>query len=327
MKIANRGGHTLTSPGASAILDELTEDRIITPKISTLLSEFNTMISNQPSEDTPYPAELTYGVNIANSNNVDFEFSIHLNKAYDTYAGALGVEVLLNLDNPSTVTIGNRILKNMELLGFKNRGLKDGKRFGEINSIKADSIIVEICFVEATSDVELYKKIGTDKIARAVANGIDLRVLLELPTPKPIVIIPVIETSPLVNYIGHVQNKGWLSSVSNGEICGTVGESLRLEALSVSYFGSGTLKSQAHIQNYGWTTERINGEILGTTGMGLRLEAVKFWLDGAKVNTHIEYRAHVENIGWMEWIRDGNISGTIGKGLRIEAIQIRITNI
>ena len=33
-------------------------------------------------------------------------------------------------------------------------------------------MIIEVCFVEATKDVELYKKLGADKIGKAIAEGI-----------------------------------------------------------------------------------------------------------------------------------------------------------
>jgi len=320
MKISDRGGHTKASPGASAILDELTEDRKLAPKVSALLSEFNTMISNQPSDGTPYPAELVYGINIANSNKVDLSYSIHLNKCYPTYEGPIGAEVLINLRNPTTTAIGNRILANMSKLGFINRGLKDGSHLGEINSINSSSMIIEVCFVESKKDVELYNAAGLDKIAHAIANGIDPRVPLEV--QAPIIAIAAIEPKPSISYCGHVQNKGWMPVVKDGEICGSIGEGLRLEALGITYFGPGVLKAQTHIQNYGWTTERANGEVLGTMSMGLRLEAIKLWLEDSE--SHIEYRVHVQDIGWQDWVKDGIVAGTEGKSLRIEAIQIRI---
>lgn len=321
-KISGRNGHTDKSTGASAKLNEVVEARKINNKVFALLSQFNEMISSQPLESTPYPAELIYGIKIANDNKVDLAYSIHLNKAFNEYNGALGSEVLVNLNNPQTVAIGSRILNNMQKAGFKNRGLKDGSRFGEINSINGNSCIIEVCFVEATSDVALYQKLGVDKVARLIANGIDPRVSIN--EEKEIIIMPIQQPKPTISYVGHVQNKGWIPSVKDGETCGTTEQGLRLEALSAVYLGSGVLKSSAHIQNYGWTNERMNGEVLGTTSMGLRLEAVKFRLEGAEANIHIEYRTHIQNEGWKDWARDGEVSGSVGKSLRIEAIEIRI---
>ena len=34
------------------------------------------------------------------------------------------------------------------------------------------AIIIEVCFVEATSDVTLYKQLGSDKIGKTIAESI-----------------------------------------------------------------------------------------------------------------------------------------------------------
>jgi len=34
-------------------------------------------------------------------------------------------------------------------------------------------MIIEVCFAEATKDVEVHKKAGIEKVARAIANGLD----------------------------------------------------------------------------------------------------------------------------------------------------------
>lgn len=319
MIISIRGGHTKASPGANAIIDELTEDRLIRAKVACLLSQQNTVINSEPNESTPYPAELSYGIRVANINKVDLACSIHFNKAYNSYEGSIGAEVLVKKNCPVSLTKATAILKNMSKLGFVNRGVKYSEHLGELTSINSPSIIVEVCFCEATKDVALYRSLGVDRVAYAIAEGIDSRIM-------SIDSLPAVVEAPRssIHYIGHVQNKGWIDSVRDGVTCGTVGEGLRLEALSLSYFGQGVLKAKAHIQNYGWTSERLNGEVLGTIGMSLRLEAITIDIDNSPANQKIKYRTHVQNIGWTEWVCNGQISGTIGKSLRIEAIEIKI---
>lgn len=322
MTKCHRGGHTKASPGASALLDELTEDRILDTKVATLLAQYDRMVSMQPPENVPYPAELSYGIRVANATKADLSYSIHLNKAFNSYDGALGVEIVLYSDEEPVASIARRILANMERLGFKNRGIKINKGLGELNSISGPSMIIEVCFVEATKDVEVYRTVGTDKIAHAIANGIDPRVplnansyLQDAPVNKP--------NMPIIEYCGHVQSIGWMSNVVDGAECGTTGQSRRLEALLVKYFGPGKILGEVHVQNYGWTTIRTNGEILGTVGLSLRTEAFKFRLEGAP-GYHIEYRVHVQGIGWKDWVRDGAVAGTTGQSRRVEAIQIKI---
>lgn len=121
----------------------------------------------------------------------------------------------------------------------------------------------------------------------------------------------------------HVQNVGWTEFKSDGETIGTVGQSLRLEALIIE--SDYRLRYKAHVQNVGWQDWKNRGEIAGTVGQGLRLEAFKIELidDTGK---HVWYRAHVENVGWTDWTIDGAIAGSVGQSLRLEAIEIQIVD-
>lgn len=129
-----------------------------------------------------------------------------------------------------------------------------------------------------------------------------------------------------VVYNGHVQDIGWMGSVSDGQTCGTQGRSLRLEDLKIGL--SNALPGmyvtyQAHIQNIGWKDMVQDMQDAGTVGKALRMEAVKIQLHNAS-SYHIQYRVHVQNKGWMDWVQDGAMAGTTGQSLRIEAIQIKI---
>ncbi len=133
--------------------------------------------------------------------------------------------------------------------------------------------------------------------------------------------------SPIgVTYSAHVQNKGWLPSVSDGKTAGTTGLSLRLESLKASLTNApeGTgIQYSVYVQDKGWTSTSVNGDIAGTVGESKRVEAIKINLTGLAGFT-VEYRVHVQNIGWMDWQRDGAVAGTTAQGLRLEAIEIRI---
>lgn len=128
-------------------------------------------------------------------------------------------------------------------------------------------------------------------------------------------------SKPSIVYEAHIQDIGWQGKERNGETAGTVGRSLRLEALTVKLENSSArLEMEGHIQNVGWTSMRTNGEVIGTIGEGLRLEAVKIKANGLNV----AYRVHVQNIGWTSWKMNGEAAGTTGQGLRIEAIEIKL---
>ena len=142
-------------------------------------------------------------------------------------------------------------------------------------------------------------------------------------------------TAPLsesVVYRAHVENVGWQDWVHDGDMTGTSGEALRMEAVEFSLEGSydGEIFCQAHVQDIGW--QRLEGTsvgddpaMAGTSGQALRVEAFKFTLAGEVSSWYdIVYRAHVQNIGWQDWVRNGEIAGTSGQALRVEALQIKL---
>lgn len=133
---------------------------------------------------------------------------------------------------------------------------------------------------------------------------------------------------PILRYRGQVQNTGWGNKVSSGQIAGTFGKSLRLEAVSLAIADSagqsGGIEALAHVGNVGWGAWGSTSTI-GTPGKGTGLEAVQFRLTGALAGLYdIQYRAHVANVGWQTWVSNEGIAGTTGLSLNIEALQIRL---
>ena len=171
MKIAVRGGHTELCTGASALINELTEDR----KVKDAVIKYLKILGQDVLDVTPpvnYTSsaskDLAYGVNKANNYGANLFVSIHFNKAYDTYNGSLGSEVCVY----STNDYANRVVEKLGCLGFGNRGQKIRTGLYELKHTSMVSMIVEVCFVEATEDVALYKKLGADAIGKAIAEAI-----------------------------------------------------------------------------------------------------------------------------------------------------------
>nr|DAH16262.1 MAG TPA: Endolysin [Caudoviricetes sp.] len=82
----------------------------------------------------------------------------------------------------------------------------------------------------------------------------------------------------------HIEKRGWIDygEIRPETIIGTVGESLRLEALVIEPIGNKfPLTGKVHIQNRGWENwYNLDGVIsLGTTGLGLRMEAIQLWYE------------------------------------------------
>lgn len=128
-----------------------------------------------------------------------------------------------------------------------------------------------------------------------------------------------------LKYQAHVGNVGWQPEVGDGNIAGTVGQGLPLEAFRLTAYdvpGLG-IYAQAYVQDDKWLNPVIQGEDVGTTGEAKHIEAVKLWLFGDEApNYTIWYRLHVQDIGFLPWVRGGEVNGTVGGGKQAEAIQI-----
>ena len=93
----------------------------------------------------------------------------------------------------------------------------------------------------------------------------------------------------------HMQGLGWktYSDIQAGNasgegssdidpICGTIGESRRVEAIKLSLEDNKTgkkLRYMVHVQGIGWIKPVWEGEVCGTVGESRRIEAVRIWLD------------------------------------------------
>lgn len=183
MKIAVRGGHCPNVPGSRGIIDELKEDRLVKNAVIKYLNQMGVSVLDvtPPDSTSSSSADLSYGVNKANNWGANLFVSIHFNNAYSTYNGALGTEVCVY----SEYDIAGRVVNKMASLGFRNRGQKVRTGLYELKHTSMKSMIVEVCFVEATEDVALYKKVGYDYIGKTIAEALVNRSSGVTPTPTP----------------------------------------------------------------------------------------------------------------------------------------------
>ena len=136
------------------------------------------------------------------------------------------------------------------------------------------------------------------------------------------------DTIPNIFYNTHVQDYGWLGTVTNGNVSGMSEESKRLEAIQISLSENsyaGKIEYSTYIEDYGWQDYVGNGAISGTTGESRRLEAIKIRLSGEISNYYdVYYRVYCQNIGWLDWTSNDKVAGTIGGSYRLEAIEIKL---
>lgn len=145
-----------------------------------------------------------------------------------------------------------------------------------------------------------------------------------------------------IAYRGQCQTFGWLPAVKNGQICGTVGQAKRLEAIKIAPPDDLELEVDVHMQNIGWRTYKgvkrmydakgnvmssgtessANDPIMGTVGQSRRLEAIRIRCTRNDTGKKIRYQAHCQDYGWMNIVGEGEIAGTVGQSKRLEAIKI-----
>ena len=180
MKIAVRGGHNFLATGSKALIDEVIEDRKVKDSVIKYLRQLGHEVLDVTPGNMDSDSDLVFGVNKANNWGAELFISIHFNKAYSSYTGKIGAECLVysKTDNITLdEQVATRIQKALDELGFtgpknKSRGVKENKELYELRATKMASIIIEVCFVEATEDVALYKKLGQDKIGQVIAEAI-----------------------------------------------------------------------------------------------------------------------------------------------------------
>ena len=89
-------------------------------------------------------------------------------------------------------------------------------------------------------------------------------------------------SSGSIEYRTNVQNEGWQDYVSDGELSGTVGKNLRLEAIQIRLTGNVLEKYdiyyRTHIQDKGWLGWAVNNQKSGSTGLSKQMEAIQIRL-------------------------------------------------
>lgn len=130
----------------------------------------------------------------------------------------------------------------------------------------------------------------------------------------------------LLGYSSHVQTYGWQPTVYDGDMCGTEGQSKRLEGIIISlksHPNQNQIRYKTHVQTHGWQEWVTGGNMSGTTGESKRLEAICIELTDEMARDYdIYYRVHAQTYGWLGWAMNGEPAGSEGLSKRLEAIEI-----
>ncbi len=132
--------------------------------INKLKALGHTVIEVRPQQASSVSNSLVQRVQKANNNNADLYVSIHANAG-----GGKGTEIYTY--QGKEVAQARNVLNNLCSLGFNNRGIK-GSNLYVTHYSNMTSMLIEVCFIDTQSDVELYKSIGNNKIADSIVRGL-----------------------------------------------------------------------------------------------------------------------------------------------------------
>lgn len=160
--------------GAVGLISESIEDRIIKDKVIALLKKQGHTVYDCTVDKGTQSQVLNSIVAKCNAHAVDLDVSIHFNSGANrrnTDGKTTGSEVFVYDANSKAKTAATRICKELEKVGFKNRGVKYSTSLTFLKKTKSPSLLIEVCFVDDGDDVVLYNK-KKDDIARAIVSGL-----------------------------------------------------------------------------------------------------------------------------------------------------------
>ena len=166
MRICISSGHGLYVRGASGILDEVDEARLITEELATAfyaaghqVKTYHDDVSHSQGENLE---RITDWHNAQGAHDLDI--SVHFN-AYEQTAEPMGVEVLYY----SQKELARKLSAAIADVGFIDRGPKQRSDLYVLSHTEAPCVLLEVMFLDSEADCEIYGDRHGDIIANIVA--------------------------------------------------------------------------------------------------------------------------------------------------------------
>ncbi|MEK4283209.1 N-acetylmuramoyl-L-alanine amidase [Ureibacillus sp. FSL K6-0165] len=159
-------GHWAVGTGARDLIDEVTEARKVVKRVIEILRSSGITVNHvEDNTSKNQQQNLNYLVTQHNKTNRKLDVSVHFNSATRTDKG-LGVEVLYYDQKELAAKVSKAI---SDVSGLINRGAKERKELAFLRNTNKPSILIEVCFVNSTVDVAIYKR-DFEKICQAIAK-------------------------------------------------------------------------------------------------------------------------------------------------------------
>lgn len=164
---AGHGAKGSNSEGANGYFNESEVNRQVLTKLKKMLND-NGKLYNDVTINNPKNAKhcLETIVERCNNSKSDLDISIHFNSATDKNIN--GVECFVYSNESKAYKYAINICKEINSLGFKNRGVKINKDF-KVLKTNNPCLIIECCFCSSVVD---YNLLDVDKMAFAIYKGI-----------------------------------------------------------------------------------------------------------------------------------------------------------
>lgn len=136
--------------------------------VGKILSEHGVDVSYTRTSDIYHsPSEKAM---MGNNAGADLFISIHRNAAPTPGVGT-GIETLVYADRGVSAQLARNINKELEAVGFRNRGVVERPNLALLKQTKMPAVIVEAGFLDNTADNQRFDT-NFDRIAQAIAEGI-----------------------------------------------------------------------------------------------------------------------------------------------------------
>lgn len=159
--------------GAVSVLNESIENRRVVEVLERLFKKVGYTVYNTTVDDGTSQMDILRKIcNKSNSTDADLNISIHFNSGANDKKGngnTTGTECWVYDKTSETAKIASRICKEIEKLGFRNRGVKESKSLYVLKHTKKPAILIECCFVDDIDDALRYNYM---KMADAIFTGI-----------------------------------------------------------------------------------------------------------------------------------------------------------
>jgi peptidoglycan hydrolase-like protein with peptidoglycan-binding domain len=180
-------GHGKYVRGAAGVLDEVNEARKVVDRVYDILDGSGIEVKKYHDDTSHSQSEnLERIVAYHNNQKRDLDVSVHFN-AYQTTSKPMGTECLYVTQADLAGKVSLAISEAGE---FINRGPKKNKDLYFLNKTAEPSILIEVCFVDSSTDAGLYQA-RFEEICISIASSIVGRELGEIPARPEIPEVPI----------------------------------------------------------------------------------------------------------------------------------------